>query len=104
MPVLPAGRLTVFRTSNMPNTDPLGRTTTFTYDNKQNLLTQTNPLGKTWTYTYDSNGFQTSVRDPLGNTSAKVYNQFGGVLSVTDAAQTNSVTTSYDAKSVESSP
>jgi YD repeat-containing protein len=36
--------------------DPLNRTTTFTYDGKQNVLTKTDPLGKTTTYTYDTNG------------------------------------------------
>src|SRR5260370_29185429 len=47
--------------------------------------------------TYDANGFQTSVQEPLGHTSTKVYNQFGGVTSATDAANTNTVTTTYDA-------
>lgn len=46
-------------------TDPLGRTTTYTYDSNKNLLTMTDPLNETWTYTYDSNGFQVSAKDPL---------------------------------------
>jgi YD repeat-containing protein len=76
-------------------TDPLNRTTTYTYDTNQNMLTMTNPLGKTWTYTYDANGFQTSVRDPLNHTRSTAYNAFGGPTSITDALG-NSTTVAYD--------
>jgi RHS repeat-associated protein len=74
------------------------RTTTHQYDANENLVSMTDPLHSPATiYTYDANGFQTSVQDPLGHTSHKTYNQFGGVTSATDAANTNTVTTTYDA-------
>jgi RHS repeat-associated protein len=78
-------------------TDPLNRTTTYVYDGNENVFSMTDPLHKTTTYTYDSNGFQTSVTDPLLNKSTKTYNQFGGVLTSTDAANTNTQITTYDA-------
>jgi len=74
------------------------RTTTYQYDAKENLLRMIDPLQNPATvYTYDANGFQTSIQDPLVHTSHKTYNQFGGVTSATDAANTNTVSTSYDA-------
>jgi RHS repeat-associated protein len=84
------------------------RATTYQYDAKENLISMTDACGNgtcsdtvgtnhTWHYTYDSNGFQTSVQDPLGNTSHKTYNPYGGVLTATDAANTNTQTTTYDA-------
>ena len=78
-------------------TDPLNRKTTYTYDAKENRISMTDPLNNTTTYTYDSNGFQTSVTDPLTHKNTKTYNQFGGVLTATDAANTNTQTTTYDA-------
>ncbi len=74
------------------------RTTTYQYDSKENLVSMVDPLqNPAWVYTYDANGFQTSVKDPLQHTSTKQYNQFGGVTSETDAAQTNTRITTYDA-------
>jgi YD repeat-containing protein len=79
-------------------TDPLNRTTTYSYDSKENLVSMVDPLqNPATTYTYDANGFQTSIHDPLGHTSTKTYNSFGGVLTATDAANTNTKTTTYDA-------
>lgn len=78
-------------------TDPLGRTTAYAYDANENVISMTDPLGKATTPSYDANGFQTSVTDPLGHKSTKTYNQFGGVVTQTDAANTNTRTTAYDA-------
>jgi RHS repeat-associated protein len=83
------------------------RTTTYQYDSKENLTSMVDACGNgtcgdmtgsnhTTVYTYDSNGYQTSVTDPLLHKSTKTYNQFGGVTSQTDAANTNTQTTTYD--------
>jgi len=68
-------------------TDPLNRTTTFTYDGNQNLLTRTDALGHTTTYTYDANGNTTSTRDALGNTVTNTYSNIGELIQTTDALQ-----------------
>jgi len=73
------------------------RTTTYQYDANENLVRMVDPLNNPTTYTYDANGFVTSVQLPGLPASSKTYNQFGGVMSETDAAQTNTVTTTYDA-------
>jgi RHS repeat-associated protein len=85
------------------------RTTTYQYDANENLVKVIRPCGNTacsdttgndtYIYTYDANGFQTSIQDPLGasHTSRKTYNSVGGVLTATDAANTNTQTTTYDA-------
>ena len=92
-------------------TDPLGRTTAFTYDGKGNVtsITQmsgtssarktsvtydpvfsqptavTDPLGNTTTYGYDSLGELTSITTPLGSVTKIAYaNQNGQPTSITD--------------------
>src|SRR5207248_135960 len=46
--------------------------------------------------TYDANGFQTSTQAPGLPPDSKTYNQFGGTTSQTDAANTNTITRTYD--------
>lgn len=89
-------------------TDPLGRTTTNTYDGQGNLASttdpaldqthysynsldeitsQTSPAGETTTLAYDSAGNLTSVTDPLGETTTYAHadgNHPGDVTAVTD--------------------
>jgi RHS repeat-associated protein len=91
-------------------TDPLGRTTTQTYNDAGDLLTRTllsgtsgaatytytytpdyhqiasitDPLGQVTTYGY-TRGCLTSTTDPLGHTTAITCNSAGKPLSVTDA-------------------
>jgi RHS repeat-associated protein len=65
----------------------VNRTTTYAYDNNQNLISQTDSLGNTASYTYDANGNQTSVTDPAGDVSTDVYNQYSELTSATDAVQ-----------------
>jgi RHS repeat-associated protein len=77
-------------------TDPLNRKTTYVYDSSENLVSMTDPLNNTTTYTYNANGFQTSVKQPGLPASSKTYNPYGGVLTSTDAANTNTQTTTYD--------
>jgi len=82
------------------------RTTTYQYDASENLASSVDACGNgscadivgtahTTTYKSDANGFQTSVTDPLGHTSTKSWNQFGGVTISTDAANTNTETSTY---------
>jgi RHS repeat-associated protein len=78
-------------------TDPLNRTTHYTYDANENMLTMKDPLQNITTYTYDFNGNQTSVLDPLQHKSTKTYNQYAELLTATDAANTNTQTLTYDA-------
>ncbi|HEY0173454.1 MAG TPA: RHS repeat-associated core domain-containing protein [Pyrinomonadaceae bacterium] len=69
----------------LSETDPLGRTKSFSYDSNRNKLTETDALGKTTTYAYDAGGHMKSVTDPLGKTTSFVNNQYGQPLSSTDA-------------------
>lgn len=54
-------------------TDPLGRTTTFEYDAKGNLLQMTNPAGGTVVQTFDEQGRLASRQDPNGNVTLLEY-------------------------------
>ncbi len=65
-------------------TDPLGNTTSYTYNGLGQVLTVTDPLNHTTTYDYDAFGRQTKVIDPLGRTTSTTYNPAGRVESVTD--------------------
>ncbi|HEX2679781.1 MAG TPA: RHS repeat-associated core domain-containing protein, partial [Candidatus Dormibacteraeota bacterium] len=48
------------------DTDPLGHTTTYGYDNDARLASVTDPLGHSTSYGYDPNNRSSSVTDPLG--------------------------------------
>src|SRR5439155_19429106 len=80
-------------------TDPLNRTTTYQYDSQENLISVIDAMqpSATTTYTYDTNGFQRSVQLQGLPPDSKTYNQFGGITSQTDAANSNTITTTYDA-------
>lgn len=84
-------------------TDPLGKTTTNTYDSNGNLLSTTTPspdgvqAGSTTTFTYDSHGFPLTVTDPLNHTTTMTYTTAGLVATVTDA-QNNVTSYQYDAR------
>ncbi len=54
-------------------TDPLGNTTTFTYDPLGNLVSMTDALLQTTIYTYDELGRQVTMTDPLGRASWTCY-------------------------------
>jgi RHS repeat-associated protein len=73
----------------------VSQTTTFTYDNNGNLLTETDPLGNTQRYTYNQRGQLLTSTDPLGNTTSYTFSPRGNVLSKTDA-EGNTVTYRYD--------
>ena len=86
-------------TLNAPTaiTDPLGNTTSYTYDSKGNLLTRTEPGSKTTSYTYDADNNTTSITDPLGRVTSFTYNSRGQVLTATDP-KGNVTSNSYDTK------
>jgi RHS repeat-associated protein len=72
-------------------TDPLGNTTTNTYDTKGNLLTNTAPsLGghsgpSTTSFTYDTKGQILTVTDPLNHVTTYTYTSAGLPRTITDA-------------------
>jgi RHS repeat-associated protein len=78
-------------------TDPLGNTTTYTYDEKRHLIATTYPDGTATTNTYDENGNLTSSTDALGNTTTYTYNEQNLVTSITDAVG-KQTQYSYDAQ------
>jgi RHS repeat-associated protein len=60
--------------------DPLGRTSTATFDGDGNQLTATDPLGRTTTWTYNSLRDVTSITDPAGVTTSYTYDGAGNRL------------------------
>ncbi|SOD63648.1 RHS repeat-associated core domain-containing protein, partial [Streptomyces zhaozhouensis] len=58
-------------------TNPLGHTTTHTWDRYDHTLTTTNPLGHTTRYEYDEHGNVTAVVRPDGREIRAEYNEFG---------------------------
>jgi len=65
--------------------DPLGRTTTSTYDTNHNLTARTNALGQTTTYAYDAQGNQTAITNgALDATRTTTYNRYGGPVTMAD--------------------
>jgi RHS repeat-associated protein len=75
-------------------TDPAGNaspaagdfTTHYAYDSAGQLVSQTDANGHTTTFgDYDPNGLPRSITDPLGHATVMAYNARGGVVSLTDA-------------------
>lgn len=77
-------------------TDPLGNTTSHTYDSQGSMLTKTEPGIGTTTHTYDSKGNILTVKDPLNQSTTYTYNGFGQILTVAGAP--GNTTYTYDAK------
>lgn len=73
----------------------LENTTTYTYDNKGNMLSETDPLGNIRQYEYADNGNLIKITDPLGNVTAYTYDNRGNKLTETDAMG-NTTTFIYD--------
>jgi RHS repeat-associated protein len=78
-------------------TDPLGHTTSTTYDADQNVATTTDASANVTSYAYDLADERTSVTAPNGTVTQTVYNADGTVASTTDALGA-STSYAYDAQ------
>jgi YD repeat-containing protein len=76
-------------------TDPLGRTTSDTYDSKGNLISATNPMGQQTTFEYDGQGERTSVTNPQDDTTTFSYEN-GNQVAITNSLG-HKTEASYDA-------
>jgi RHS repeat-associated protein len=80
-------------------TDPIGHTTSCTYDANGNLRRSVDALNRTTTYSYNGLNDVTLLTDPLGFTSTFTYDSAGNLLSVATplagSSQTQSTTFSY---------
>ena len=61
------------------STDPLGGTTSYTYDQAGNLSTTTDANGNVTSYTYDTEGRMVSMTDGMGNTWSYEYDAEGNL-------------------------
>ncbi|HET7015871.1 MAG TPA: RHS repeat-associated core domain-containing protein [Streptosporangiaceae bacterium] len=68
-----------------PNTTGSYDTTTYSYNNKNQLVTVTDPAGNQWKTTYNVMGRVISATDPDSGTRTTTYDDAGDVTSVTDA-------------------
>jgi YD repeat-containing protein len=66
--------------------DALGNTTSYTYNNKRQVLTITDSKGGVTTNSYDIKGNLTSTRDAMGNVTTFSYSTSGLKQTETDAA------------------
>src|SRR5260370_39730558 len=66
-------------------TDQNGKTTTYTYDDADRLLTVTDAAtpGNVTTYGYDTESNLTSIKDASNNTTSFTYDAFGRVTKTT---------------------
>jgi RHS repeat-associated protein len=74
---------TVDPRGNVPGVDPVGFTTTVTYDADGRPVASTDPLGRTVTTGYDAAGRPVTVTDPAGGVTTTTYNTVGWPTSVT---------------------
>ncbi len=75
------------------------RTTSFSYDEKGNLLKKSVTAGgyaRSWSYTYNTNGQVLTKTDPLGNVTTYTYNNRGGIATITTALGHVTRITDYD--------
>lgn len=83
-------------------TNPLGETTTFTYDTKGNLTSATDGNGHTTSFTYDSFGLLTTITDPLNHETNMTYDSLGNPVTITDTlGQTTTFTSDVVSRLVQ---
>jgi RHS repeat-associated protein len=70
-------------------------TSTFTYDNDDNLVTATDPLGRTRRFTYDDEHHRLTATDPMGRVTQWSYNEQGRLIIATGPSGAQS-TFEYD--------
>ena len=68
----------------MKETDPLGRSNTYSYDLAGQMTSAADPLGKITAYTYDPAGNITEITKPGGRKTSYGYDKNYNVTSVTD--------------------
>ena len=66
-------------------TNPLGQTTSVTYNNRDEVVSITDALSSQITLTYDGDGNPLTVRDPNGNTTVYTYDAMDRIKTRTDA-------------------
>jgi RHS repeat-associated protein len=64
--------------------DPLGKTTTYSYNSSRQTTSIEDPLANRTTYLYSAAGFVTGVIDPRGNLAQYGYDGMGRVTATTD--------------------
>jgi RHS repeat-associated protein len=74
-------------------TDPLGRTTRFTYDGLDRVTAVTDARGNVARVSYDGNGNVTARTDGLGNTTSYAYDALDRLTRVTDPRGASFTTT-----------
>jgi len=79
-------------------TDALGRTWSYEWCARGNLISKTDPAGKITSYTYDSHNNRTSVTDPLGRITRYVYDSTGNYLLQTIDAMGGIASFTYDTR------
>lgn len=67
-------------------TNPLGETTVFNYDFRNNVITETNSLGEIKAYSYDENGNKLSFTTVTGNVIQYTYDKLNRLKTVGDAS------------------
>ncbi|MBU1109987.1 MAG: hypothetical protein KKB51_25120 [Candidatus Riflebacteria bacterium] len=79
-------------------TDALGRTWSYEWCARSNLISKTDPAGNVTRYAYDSHNNRTSVTDPLGRITRYVYDSTGNYLLQTIDAMGGVASFTYDAR------
>ena len=69
----------------LSETDPLGQTTTYSYDAGRNLTSITDPLGNITRFTYDAQGRVLTATDPRGKVTTQQLRRAGKPAATTDA-------------------
>ena len=79
-------------------TDALGRTWSYEWCSRGNLIKQTDPAGHETTYTYDSHNNRTSKTDALGHITRYIYDSTGNYLVQTIDAMGGVSSFTYDTR------
>ena len=89
---IPTAPATTATAASSPSTDPLTPARVTTYDAFDRVLTQTDALGATTRYAYDNATRSAVLTTPEGVTVTTVHNRFGQLQSIRDG---NNNVTSY---------
>jgi RHS repeat-associated protein len=68
------------RNNRLTETDALGRMTTYTYDEDDNVLTMTDALGGVTRFGYTGDGRLATMTDPVGTVTSYVYDAAGQLV------------------------